>query len=320
MSTFLDGLLEVPAQTDVEQWRAQIEQKRELAATRRSREMAGRLADSTPPRRPNVPTKPATPVTPAKPVAPPRAQIKAPAPVATATARQTTAERIMTLWRNGVTDVDEIAAQTSRTAGTVRHHLRRASISPRRRPRAAATTAPKPPSQSRIRSQALADRIVELYGGGELGHRAIGEILNCSSSTVAFHLKKRGIQPLRARGHRLTKPTGSRPKEYDPSLIDLVRRLAAQELTQPEIAARTRTSRKVVYNVMRRHQIPAGPALARAPQDHAAGLKELMKDAHVSTHQVRTWARQSGVPIADRGLPPRPVLEAYLAAHSASTT
>lgn len=304
MSTFLDGLLEVSAQTDVEQWRAQIEQKRELAAARRAREEAARLAATRPARAPRPhPESEARPTT-------------ARQPATAATPRQTTTERILTLWHDGLTDVDKLAARTSRTPDTVRNHLRRANITPPRRPRASASTAPNPPSQSRVRSQALGERIVELYSGGELGHRAIGKILNCSSSTVAFHLRKRGVQPLRARGHRLTKPTGSRPKEYDPSLVDVVRRLAAQKLTQPEIAARTGTSRKIVYNVMRRHEIPAGPALARAPQDHAAGLKQLMKDAHVATHQVRTWARQSGVPIADRGLPPRPVLEAYLAAHS----
>lgn len=221
--------------------------------------------------------------------------------------------------------------------------LKREAVAARRRrdqaaahPQRPATTAaiqPAPPPHPQVhgpeaapnhdgrrsRSQALGDRIVELYAGGDLGHDAIARILGCSSSTVAYHLTKRGIRPLRPRGHRLSRPTGSKPKEYDPALVETVRRLAAQDLTQDEIAARTRTTRKVVSNVMRRHQIPTRPAIARTPRDHAAALRTSMRQAGVTAADVRAWARAGGLEISDRGLPPRRILEAFLGDTGART-
>ena len=288
MSAFLDGLVDPIVGRDIEEWRAAIEAKRDAEARRRAREQAASLA---PTRRISAPTR-------VKPPKPPR---------------PTRAQQTLTLWNNGTTDLSAIAAELNLTLPTIRAHLRTAGITPPRPQRPTKPKPPRTPGQRSERSRALGDRIVELYAEGELGHKAIGAALGCSGSTVAFHLKSRGVPPLRARGHRLTKPTGSKPKTYEPDLVEKVRALAAARHTQLEIAEMTGLGRKVIYRVMRRHGIAPGPALAREPRDHAAGLKELMKKSGISSHEVRAWAVAAGKPISDRGLPPRSVVEAFLA-------
>lgn len=195
-------------------------------------------------------------------------------------------------------------------------HLRKAGITP---PRTQRPTKVRAQGQRVTeRSRALGDRIVELYSRGDLGQKAIGAALGCSGSTVAFHLKSRGVPALRARGRRLTKPTGSKPKVYEPDLVEKVRALAAEKLTQLEIAERVGLGRKVIHNIMRRHGIAPGPAVARSPRDHVIDLKDLMRKSNVSSREVRAWAIEAGVPISDRGLPPRSVLEAFLATLTAT--
>lgn len=268
-----------------------------------------RTSGITPPKPHHLPTQPIATTAPepreqARSVGEPSARVIGPRALKAPPVRG--AEQVITLWHDGITDIETIAARASLKPGTVRTHLRKAGITP--------------PRPNQLRQQQMGDRIVELYASGHLGQLAIARQLGCSASTVARYLKLRNVQPLRSRGRRITKPTGSKPKEYSPELVERIRQLAdekvgGQLLTQAQIAERTGTSRKVVYNVMRRHQIAAGPAAARSPRDHAAALKERMHEAHVTTAQVRAWARASGLPIADRGLPTRALLEAYLKAH-----
>lgn len=58
-------------------------------------------------------------------------------------------------------------------------------------------------------------------------------------------------------------PSGAKPKQYDPALVQEVSRLYGEGLTQHEIATRVGLSQKVVWNIMRRHAIAARPAAKR---------------------------------------------------------
>lgn len=57
--------------------------------------------------------------------------------------------------------------------------------------------------------------------------------------------------------------SGSKPKQYDPTLVDLVRRLYESGHTQDEIAKWTGQTQKVIWNLMRRHGIAARVAAKR---------------------------------------------------------
>lgn len=58
-------------------------------------------------------------------------------------------------------------------------------------------------------------------------------------------------------------PSGQKPKVYDPTLVESVSGLYAQGMTQKEIAHKTGLSQKVVWNIMRRHGLPARAAAPR---------------------------------------------------------
>jgi hypothetical protein len=58
-------------------------------------------------------------------------------------------------------------------------------------------------------------------------------------------------------------PRGSKPKQYDPALVQEVSRLYGEGFTQQEIATRAGLSQKVVWNIMRRHSIAARVAAKR---------------------------------------------------------
>ena len=67
-------------------------------------------------------------------------------------------------------------------------------------------------------------------------------------------------------------PRGSKPKVYDDALVAKVRLLYAAGSTQHEIACAIGLTQKVVFNIMRRHSIPARVAAKRdqfGPRNHA---------------------------------------------------
>lgn len=170
---------------------------------------------------------------------------------------------------------------------------------------------PAAPRQPRVPTETL----IALYVDAGLGSAAVGARVGLSGQQVCNRLRQAGI-PIRARGHRITRPTGSKPKPYAPELIEKVRALAEQGLTQPEIAEATGTTRKVVWRVMSRHGIAARAAVPAHPVDGASGLKAAMAAAGVTTADVRAWAAATGVEMASRGLPAQRVFDAYLAAQA----
>lgn len=58
-------------------------------------------------------------------------------------------------------------------------------------------------------------------------------------------------------------PSGAKPKVYPPAMVDAVRRLYGDGRTQLEIATELGTTQKVIYNLMRRHEIPCRVAAKR---------------------------------------------------------
>lgn len=50
---------------------------------------------------------------------------------------------------------------------------------------------------------------------------------------------------------------GAKPKQYPQSMVQAVRTMYADNLTQHEIAAELGTTQKVIFNLMRRHGIEA---------------------------------------------------------------
>lgn len=58
-------------------------------------------------------------------------------------------------------------------------------------------------------------------------------------------------------------PRGSKPKIYQPSIVAEVSRLYASGMSQLEVACAMGITQKVVYNVMRRHEIPVRPQIKR---------------------------------------------------------
>lgn len=189
----------------------------------------------------------------------------------------------------------QVAAERGISPVTVSGHLRAAGITIRERTRTLDV-----------------DAVVSLYTGGR-GYKDVAAILGVAPSTVLIALHDAGVT-MRGRGHRITPPTGSKPKEYDPQLIAQVRQLAAADMTQGEIAAETGTTRKIIWRVMGRYGIEARLAKAKVGADHAAGLKALMAERQVTSAQVRQWARSQGRVCSDRGLPSAPLLREYLAA------
>jgi hypothetical protein len=172
------------------------------------------------------------------------------------------------------------------------------------------TYTPRPVRAARVPIAEL----VRLYVDLNLGSAEVGRRVGMSGQAVIYNLRAAGI-PIRSQGHPVTRRLGSTPKTYDPALVDRIRQLAADGLTQPEIAEQTGTSRKVVWRVMARHDIRALPQVAREPRDGAVHLKAHMAAAGVTSAQVRAWANATGLTIAARGLPPAAVLDAYLTAH-----
>lgn len=57
--------------------------------------------------------------------------------------------------------------------------------------------------------------------------------------------------------------SGAKPKVYDPALVSRVEDMYAFGLTQGEIGDALGLSQKVVYNLMRRHEIPTRTAAKR---------------------------------------------------------
>ena len=294
MSSFLDGLTQPAPTHDLEAWRAQIEQRRAESAARRARAAAATAAAS----------RPSGAVAVQRPAAPSRAPKPAPTP------RVTASDQILTLWNAGTPAVDDIAHQVHLTPATVRKHLRAAGH-PTRTPRPPKPAKPAPEPRVAL-VETIGEEVERLYRRGDLGHLAIGRLVGCSAGTVARILQLRGVERLRGPGLRITRPAGGKPKVYDPSFVAQIRELAGRGLTQEQIAAGADTTPKVVSRVMQRYAIPARPAIALEPRDHAAPLKALMAQAGVTTAQVRAWARAHELPIADRGIPPLSLVQAYL--------
>jgi hypothetical protein len=165
------------------------------------------------------------------------------------------------------------------------------------------------------RSTLDVDEAVRRYSAGA-GAQQVADAMGVSKSAVlaALHGAEVTVRPV---GHRLTPPGGSKPKVYDPALVEKVRELAARDMTRAEIAAATGTTRKIVERVMGHNQIPARPAKAKVGADHAAGLKALMAEHSVTSAQVRGWARANDRPCSALGIPPAQLVRAFLEATAA---
>lgn len=180
-----------------------------------------------------------------------------------------------------------------------------------------AVSRPAQPPRTPERRRGLVDEhlpeIIRRYQAGQAPPE-IGTALGHTAGTVRGALDRAGIQRRDDRKSR----SGSTEKAYPPQLVDQVRALyIGHGKSQNETAAALGLTHKIVQNIMARHEIPARePGKQHKPgQDGAAGLKALMADNGLTTAQVRAWAAKNGIRCGIRGLPPRTVVDAFLAAH-----
>ena len=66
-------------------------------------------------------------------------------------------------------------------------------------------------------------------------------------------------------------PRGSKPKRYPPKMVTAVRHLYISGMTQVEVAEALGTTQKVIWTLMRNHNIPRRPQIKRdqtGPKNH----------------------------------------------------
>lgn len=155
--------------------------------------------------------------------------------------------------------------------------------------------------------------LVELYQQG-MSMPEIAALTGHSKATVRRRIVESGIE---RRDDRTTRSGGqNRIEAYAAGLVDQVRSLYEQGLTQAQVGDRLGVSTKVVQGVMQRHGMAARPAAhvagSQVGVDRAAPLKARMVAAGITAAQVRAWARRVGRPCPPQGIPPAPLVEAYL--------
>lgn len=132
--------------------------------------------------------------------------------------------------------------------------------------------------------------------------------------------QKRVRDTVARHGHQLRDDrktrSGGKPKEYDPQLVEQVRRLYLDEhLSQSAVAHRLGSTIKVVQSIMNRHQIPARQG-ETGHIDGSAGLRAEIAELGVPVYDIKTWAMAQGLLLEIApGTPPRRVFEAYRDAH-----
>lgn len=110
--------------------------------------------------------------------------------------------------------------------------------------------------------------------------------------------------------------SGGRKVERDPQLIAQIRRLYLDErLSQTEVAEQLSTSRKVICSIMIAAGIPARQG-ENGRKDGAAPLKALIAEIGVPSAEIKAWGLRNGLLMEiGPGIPPRRVVDAYIAAH-----
>lgn len=126
------------------------------------------------------------------------------------------------------------------------------------------------------------------------------------------------------RDDRVTR-SGSQKREYEPAVVELVRRLYVDEgLSRAQVARRAALTGKVVQSIMKRHGIAARPDVVTSGENHnEPGRSTLTEHAEsiaaagLTAPELRAWAIAHDVDVAPTGLPSKRVLAAYLAARDA---
>jgi DNA-binding CsgD family transcriptional regulator len=198
-------------------------------------------------------------------------------------------------------------------------HVARAT-KPRRRsaPTPRPVTPPAPGAGPRTKPDAAG--IVREYTEDGMTIPQIAAKRGHSHSTVRNLLK--ATPGVVMRDDRKTHSGGQNKAQDDPQLVDQVRRLYRAGATQQKIAWKLGTSPKVVQRIMRDHGIEARPP-ANVPgfgssRPGTSTLRDLVtaiRDAGLTSRQLRGWAREHGIDVPTRGPVGWPVLNAYLAAH-----
>ena len=86
-------------------------------------------------------------------------------------------------------------------------------------------------------------------------------------------------------------PSGGTPKIYDAQLVSDVTRLYARGYTQVEVARTLHTTQKIVWNLMRRHNIKARTAAKRDQQGNQNHMWKGSEASYKAKHQRVATAR-----------------------------
>jgi transposase len=167
------------------------------------------------------------------------------------------------------------------------------------------------PSTANTRNPIDEHAAVAAYLAGDSTPK-VAATFGCTPKRIRDLLVRHGIE---LRDDRKTF-SGSRPKEYDPALVERVRDLyLRQQLSQERTAFKLGVGIKVVQRVMERYGIPARQGQC-SHQDGAVGLRQQMADLGVTSREIKNWALEVG--LVDRiavGLPSRQLVTAYADTH-----
>lgn len=171
------------------------------------------------------------------------------------------------------------------------------------------------PTGSHNRSHIDDAEVARLYTAELLSPPQIAARLGITAKTVRKSLDDHGV-PRRDDRARFSGGANAIPD----TVLEQAGRLYVDGLTRTEVAARLGVHVRVVDKGIAHVGATPRPA-ANVPgaypgHDHAAGLKDLMAANHVTSAQVRAWARTTGRDCSDVGIPARELVEAYLLATS----
>lgn len=86
-------------------------------------------------------------------------------------------------------------------------------------------------------------------------------------------------------------PSGAKPKIYPPELVDVIRELYDSGLSQVEVAEKLGLTQKVVWNLMRRHDIARRPRVKRDQRGPANATWRADRAAYAALHKRVEVAR-----------------------------
>jgi DNA-binding CsgD family transcriptional regulator len=201
--------------------------------------------------------------------------------------------------------VTQIARHHQVSVRTITSHLERRGVTPVNGRTAAALA----------RSQHIdTDAIVKAYAAGA-SIPQVADQLGCATATVRRRLISAGVI-LRDDRHTNSGGRNQISAQTAQAAIDLY----LSGLTGKEVGRRLGIGQTTVGRILRDHDITvrtSGQAqLGRVGRDNARDLKDLMAANGATTQDVRAWARRTGRPVADRGIPGRHLVEDYLLEHS----